>query len=155
MPLDSQERRASAVSLNPGAPPSVTPNALNDQEWRQESGWGYAAILVGPPVVPVPIPVPGAVLAGGVLVFPGIDRRRYIRWEREVLDFWIRYFEEVIGLAEAQARLRAHEVVEAADQMPDEDPKEFWLRYFRRVRQLEASRLAIELDEEEIIALFS
>jgi len=49
--LDTREKRASVVSLNPGAPPSPTPNAAMDQEWRQQSGWGYSGILVGVPVV--------------------------------------------------------------------------------------------------------
>lgn len=47
MALNTRENRASAVSLTPGAPPSPTPNAAMDQEWRQESGWGYGGILVG------------------------------------------------------------------------------------------------------------
>ena len=113
------------------------------------------AVSHGTQFVPVPIPVPELVLAGEVLVLPGIDRHRYIRWEQEVLAFWVDYFEEVLDLSEAQAKLRAQEVVAAASQMPDEDPKEFWLRYFRRVRQLEARRLMIELDDEALLVLSS
>ena len=113
------------------------------------------AVSHGAQFVPVPIPVPELVLAGEVLVLPGIDRRRYIRWEHEVLAFWVDYFEEVLDLSEAQARLRAQEVVAAASQMPDEDPKEFWLRYFRRVRQLETQQRMIEMDDEAILVLSS
>ena len=53
MALNSREKRASAVSLYPGAPPSPTPLASPDQQWRQEVGWGYAGILVGDFVPPV------------------------------------------------------------------------------------------------------
>src|SRR3990167_8867312 len=115
------------------------------------------AISHGEQFVPAPIPVPELVVTnvGEVLFLPGIDRRRYIRWEQEVLSFWVEYFEEVLDLSEAQARLRAQEVVAAASQMPDEDPKDFWLRYFRRVRQLEARRLMIELDDEALLVLTS
>jgi len=45
--LDSKEKRASVVSTNPGAPSSVTPNAVHDQEWRQESGWCYSGVSIG------------------------------------------------------------------------------------------------------------
>ena len=47
MALYTAEKRASAVSLNPGAPSSVTPNAIHDREWRQESGWGYSGVTIG------------------------------------------------------------------------------------------------------------
>jgi len=60
-----------------------------------------------------------------------------------------------LDLSEAQARLRAQEVVATASQMPDEDPKEFWLRYFRRVRQLETRRRIIEMDDEVLLVLSS
>lgn len=50
MALDTREKRASAVSLTPSAPNTVTPNAAKDQEWRQESGWGYSGITIGLPV---------------------------------------------------------------------------------------------------------
>ena len=115
------------------------------------------AISHGEQFVPAPIPVPELVVTnvGEVLFLPGIDRRRYIRWEQEVLSFWVEYFEEVLDLSEAQARLRAQEVVAAASQMPDEDPKEFWLRYFRRVRQLETQQRMIEMDDEAIFVLSS
>jgi len=46
--LDTREKRASVVSLYPGAPPSVTPDVTMDRGWRQESGWGYSGIFVGP-----------------------------------------------------------------------------------------------------------
>ena len=47
MALDSKEKRASVVSTNPGAPSSVTPNTVHDQEWRQESGWCYSGVSIG------------------------------------------------------------------------------------------------------------
>lgn len=52
MALNSRERRSSVVSLYPGAPPSVTPIATPDQEWRQEAGWAYSGILVGDVAAP-------------------------------------------------------------------------------------------------------
>src|SRR3990167_4220220 len=113
------------------------------------------AISHGEQFVPAPIPVPELVLTGEVLFLPGIDRRRYIRWEQEVLAFWVEYFEEILDLSEAQAKLRAQEVVAVASQMPDEDPKKFWLRYFRRVRQLETQQRMIEMDDEAILVLSS
>src|SRR3990167_9152679 len=115
------------------------------------------AISHGEQFVPAPIPVPEIVVTevGEVLFLPGIDRRRYIRWEQEILSFWVDYFEEVLDLSEAQARLRAQEIVAAASKMPDEDPKEFWLRYFRRVRQLETQQRMIEMDDEVLLVLSS
>ena len=115
------------------------------------------AISHGEQFVPAPIPIPELVVTdvGEVLFLPGIDRHRYIRWEQEVLAFWVDYFEEVLDLSEAQARLRAQEVVATACQMPDEDPKEFWLRYFRRVRQLETRQRMIEMDDEVLLVLSS
>src|SRR3990172_10605771 len=115
------------------------------------------AISHGEQFVPAPIPIPELVVTdvGEVLFLPGIDRHRYIRWEQEVLAFWVDYFEEVLDLSKAQAKLRAQEVVAAASQMPDEDPQEFWLRYFRRVRQLETQQRMIEMDDEAILVLSS
>lgn len=46
MALDTAEKRASVVSLAYAAPPTVTPNAAPDSEWRAESGWGYSGISV-------------------------------------------------------------------------------------------------------------
>ena len=155
MALDTRERRASAVSLNPGAPPSPTPLAIPDQEWRQESGWGYAAILVGAPVVPAPPPpIPVVVeVAGGVIVLPGIDRRIFSRWHRDVLEFWIRYFVETVGLSEVLARVQALEIMEATDQMEDVSPRDFWRDYFRRVDLESRKAYLIEMDDEEILSL--
>ena len=46
MAFDNREERASVVSLTQSAPPTVTPNATMDSEWRQQSGWGNSAIAV-------------------------------------------------------------------------------------------------------------
>jgi hypothetical protein len=46
MALDTAEKRASVVSLAYAAPPTVTPNATHDSEWRREAGWGYSGISV-------------------------------------------------------------------------------------------------------------
>lgn len=50
MAIDNAEKRRS-VSGIPFHPlgPGVTPNASKDQEWRQQSGWGYSGILVDAP----------------------------------------------------------------------------------------------------------
>lgn len=153
MPLDNPERRASAVSLTQSAPPTPTPNAGMDQEWRQESGWGYAAILVGAPVIPPIIP-PIVEVAGSVWVYPTIDRRIFVGWQREVRDFWIKYFQEVLQLTEAQARLRATEIMKAADTISTKKPtKSFWKAYFIRAEEMKNMAYAIELDDEEIMSL--
>ncbi len=74
MALDSREKRASVVSTNPGAPPSVTPLATPDQEWRQESGWAYSGILVG-----VAVGQPVMIRMQGVPTMPGY-RDRVPKW---------------------------------------------------------------------------
>jgi hypothetical protein len=154
MPLDSPENRASAVSLTQSAPPTPTPNAAMDQEWRQESGWGYAALLVGEPVIPPVIPPVEEVAAGSVWVYPTIDRRVFVGWQREVFNFWVRYFEEILQLTEAQARLRATEIMKAADTVNTKKPtKSFWKAYFVRAEEMKHLAYAIELDDEEILSL--
>jgi len=46
MALDSREKRQSAYGIfHVKGIPAVTPNAANDQEWRQEVFWGYSGIL--------------------------------------------------------------------------------------------------------------
>jgi hypothetical protein len=49
--IDSPEKRRSLSGLLPIFPPGVTPSASQDQEWRQEAGYGYPGILAGSPVV--------------------------------------------------------------------------------------------------------
>ncbi len=43
MPLDNREERSSILSVTQSAPPSPTPNATHDSEWRAQSGWGNSA----------------------------------------------------------------------------------------------------------------
>ena len=50
MALDSAEKRKSVSGVALGIP-GVTPNSGQDQEWRQEAGWGYSGILAGGVVV--------------------------------------------------------------------------------------------------------
>lgn len=45
MAIDTREKRQSVVGLNRVSGPSVTPNPLKDQEWRQEVGYSYSGIL--------------------------------------------------------------------------------------------------------------
>ena len=48
--LDSAEKRKAASGIHLyAAGPGVTPNATQDQEWRQEAGYGYPGILAEPP----------------------------------------------------------------------------------------------------------
>ena len=48
--LDSAEKRKSASGIHLyAAGPGVTNNATQDQEWRQEAGYGYAGILADDP----------------------------------------------------------------------------------------------------------
>jgi len=52
MAIDTREKRQSAASVGMlPVPPTPTPNASKDQEWRQEAGWGYSGILAGEAVV--------------------------------------------------------------------------------------------------------
>jgi len=56
MAIDSREKRQSIVAISLySMGPSVTANAGQDQEWRQEAGYSYSGILAGgvpaPPVV--------------------------------------------------------------------------------------------------------
>lgn len=48
MAIDSAQKRRSAAGV-PCHPlgPGVTPNALKDQGWRQQAGWGYSGIAAG------------------------------------------------------------------------------------------------------------
>ncbi len=52
MAIDTAAKRRN-VSGIAGVPliPGVTPDASQDEAWRQESGWGYSGIPVEPPVV--------------------------------------------------------------------------------------------------------
>jgi len=57
MAIDTAERRRAARYVTTRRSPAVTPNAAQDVEWRQESGWGYPGITpVGPPAAPVGVP---------------------------------------------------------------------------------------------------
>ena len=46
MAIDTAEKRRSVVGVNFFSGPGVTPLSSKDQEWRQESGYGYSGILV-------------------------------------------------------------------------------------------------------------
>lgn len=46
MAIDTAEKRKSVSGIE-RLLPGVTSNALADQEWRQQSGWGYSGILAG------------------------------------------------------------------------------------------------------------
>lgn len=114
MALDNREKRASVVSTNPGAPPSPTPLAAMDQEWRQAGGWAYSGILVGvsyviPPEEPEkPIVLIGAAALHGSHHLDEDDGRK------EILKFWQEYYQNVLKLTQAQARMRAEEMVQAS-----------------------------------------
>lgn len=45
MAIDTAEKRKSLSGIQRSLIPGVTPTAAKDQEWRQESGWGYPGIL--------------------------------------------------------------------------------------------------------------
>ena len=107
-------------------------------------------VVVPPPPAPVPVP---EVVAGALLIPPGIDRRIFARWRRDILEFWIRYFVEIVGLSEAVARARALEIIEVTDQMEDQSPRQFWLDYFRRVEMERNKEYLIEMDDEEILSV--
>lgn len=69
MAIDNAEKRKSASGV-PFLPlgPAVTPNASQDQEWRQQSGWGYSGIAAEGPVVEVPV------RGGGFGAYPRLMR---------------------------------------------------------------------------------
>lgn len=50
MAIDTAEKRRSISGINYTAGPGVTPNSSQDQEWRQEVGYGYSGILVSEPI---------------------------------------------------------------------------------------------------------
>lgn len=55
MAIDTAEKRRNVASIGViPILPEVTPNATQDQEWRQQAGWGYGGILAGtgPTVTP-------------------------------------------------------------------------------------------------------
>jgi hypothetical protein len=54
MAIDNAEKRK-AISGVGGPPliPGVTPNAGQDAEWRQQSGWSYSGIAADSPGAPV------------------------------------------------------------------------------------------------------
>ncbi len=49
MAIDTAEKRRCVAGIPLGT--GVTPNAVKDQEWRQEVGWGYCGILAAAAVV--------------------------------------------------------------------------------------------------------
>ena len=54
MAIDTAEKRKSASQTITGLfGPGVTPNSGTDQEWRQQSGWGYSGILASNPTASV------------------------------------------------------------------------------------------------------
>lgn len=66
MAIDSPEKRKSISGLpHVVMIPGVTPNAAKDQEWRQESGWGYSGVLAAAPPIP---PVLGAAPSGFIVI---------------------------------------------------------------------------------------
>lgn len=45
MAIDDAEKRKSASGIQVSLIAGVTPNSSKDQEWRQQSGWGYSGIV--------------------------------------------------------------------------------------------------------------
>lgn len=76
MAINNAEKRKSASGIQVSLIAGVTPNSSKDQEWRQQSGWGYsgivtAAISVGENVVSFIFRPQGR-----RRVFKGIDRTK-------------------------------------------------------------------------------
>lgn len=67
MPIDTAEKRRSAAGV-PSLPvgPGVTPDASQDEAWRQQAGWGYSGIPTSAPIVV------GAVVYASFLSVPGV-----------------------------------------------------------------------------------
>ena len=110
--------------------------------------WSFTTTAAVPPV---PAPEVMAV-AGGVLVLPGIDRRRYFRWHRDVLDFWIDYFRQILNLSPTEARLRAAAMMNEAEAGDQRSAKDYWRGYFKTVEQKRLERL-LEQDEEDLLLM--
>lgn len=111
MALDNREKRASVVSTNPGAPSSPTPLAAMDQEWRQAAGWAYSGILVGVTYV---IPPEEPIVLIGASVLHGSHHLDEDDGRKEILKFWQEYYQNVLKLTQAQARMRAEEMVQTS-----------------------------------------
>ena len=56
MAIDSAEKRRSVAGIPFFLGLGVTPNASQDQEWRQQADWSYSGILADVPSVPVSAP---------------------------------------------------------------------------------------------------
>ena len=76
MAVDSAEKRRSVAGIQWTLIPSVTNNAAQDQEWRQEAGWSYSGILAGGAAAATPNTVGARVLSpmddAGNYIVPGI-----------------------------------------------------------------------------------
>ena len=46
MAIDNAEKRKSLSGIQVTLMVGVTPNTAQDQEWRQEAGWGYPGIPI-------------------------------------------------------------------------------------------------------------
>ena len=71
MPIDTAEKRRNISALITGLfGVGVTPNSAKDLEWRQQVGWSYSGVTVGPAVPPSveTIWIPGE---GVFEVYPG------------------------------------------------------------------------------------
>lgn len=73
MAFDNREERSSIVSVTQSAPPTPTPNATPDSQWRAQAGWGNSAISVAIAGQPVMIRMQG------VPTMPGY-RDRIPKW---------------------------------------------------------------------------
>lgn len=47
MAIDTAEKRKSISGILMPLVPGVTPNSLQDSEWRAEAGWNYCGIAFG------------------------------------------------------------------------------------------------------------
>ena len=94
MAIDTAEKRRSVAGIHlMAAGPGVTPNSDQDQEWRQQVGYGYSGILVAVAVVAVAAPV-----EGGLLVFPPIRRRGpSLEVRREIADTVVATWEPYVA----------------------------------------------------------
>lgn len=109
MAIDTAERRRSACGI-PFLPlgPGVTPNASQDDEWRQQVAWGYSGIS---PEEPTPPP--------RVAGMPGRRRRWYIYPDGGRLYQTPEEARDTIRLYNSRAR-RPKKVLEAIQETLDE-----------------------------------
>lgn len=67
MAIDSREKRQNVASMTAPMPATPTPNAAQDEDWRQQAGWGYSGISPAGQIITAQYP-----FFRGLLTCPGM-----------------------------------------------------------------------------------